>query len=194
MSASPSLVRQPTMWPRSKLPPRPSEWPIRPVWRLINYCLSISYLRWQVFFLNLGISKLQVNTDSQFLIKCVTEWMPKWRKNGWKLSTGGDVKNREQLTDLHEAMEESKVQVKWVGPISSSDSYCPDSHRFFYIYCRITSRLIVESMATKKRTSSPKPEQPFTLENLESREHLPITGSSRTEICQYLMPFVVFSK
>ncbi len=68
----------------------------------------------QLLFSNLGIDKLQINTDSQFMIKCVTEWMPKWQKNGWKLSTGGDVKNRVQLVDLHNAMDKLNVQVRWV--------------------------------------------------------------------------------
>ncbi|XP_046455643.1 ribonuclease H1-like isoform X3 [Daphnia pulex] len=61
---------------------------------------------------NCGISKLQINTDSQFLIKCITQWMPKWQKNGWKLSTGGDVKNKEQLEELHEMLKKS-INIKW---------------------------------------------------------------------------------
>lgn len=48
------------------------------------------------------------------MIKCVTEWMPKWKKNGWRLSTGGEVKNKEQLVELDKAMKEG-VQVKWVS-------------------------------------------------------------------------------
>ncbi|XP_032796784.2 ribonuclease H1 isoform X1 [Daphnia magna] len=59
-----------------------------------------------------GIQKLQINTDSQFLIKCITQWMPKWQKNGWKISTGGDVKNKEQLEELHRALK-NNVEIKW---------------------------------------------------------------------------------
>ena len=39
--------------------------------------------------------------------------MPNWKRNGWKLSTGGDVKNREQLEELHDAMK-TTTNIKWV--------------------------------------------------------------------------------
>lgn len=58
-----------------------------------------------------GIPKLQINTDSQFLIRCVTEWAPKWRKNDWKLSSGGDVKNKVQLQNLHSVYD--GIDIKW---------------------------------------------------------------------------------
>ena len=75
-------------------------------------CLLLPRL-YMYIFLKLGISKLQINTDSQFLIKCITQWMPKWQKNGWKLSTGGDVKNKEQLEELHQVLKKS-INIKWV--------------------------------------------------------------------------------
>ena len=75
---------------------------------------AFSTTKLPVLFSNLGIDKLQINTDSQFMIKCVTEWMPRWQKNGWKLSAGGDVKNRVQLVDLHNAMDKLNVEVRWV--------------------------------------------------------------------------------
>lgn len=58
-----------------------------------------------------GVPKLQINTDSQFLIRCVTEWLPKWRRNNWKLSSGGDVKNKLQLQSLHSV--NCDIDVKW---------------------------------------------------------------------------------
>lgn len=48
------------------------------------------------------------------MIKCITEWMPKWKKNGWRLSTGGEVKNKDQLVELDGAIKEG-VDVKWVS-------------------------------------------------------------------------------
>lgn len=58
-----------------------------------------------------GVRKLQINTDSQFLIRCITEWAPKWRQNNWKLSSGGDVKNKIQLQSLHSVYDD--IDVKW---------------------------------------------------------------------------------
>jgi len=45
------------------------------------------------------------------LIRCVTEWAPKWRKNDWKLSSGGDVKNKVQLQNLHSVYD--GIDIKW---------------------------------------------------------------------------------
>ena len=63
-----------------------------------------------------GIDKLQINTDSQFLIRCITEWLPKWQRNGWRLSDGGVVKNKVQLEDLHYNLKEN-INIKWVSKI-----------------------------------------------------------------------------
>jgi len=60
-----------------------------------------------------GVNKLVINTDSQFLIKCVTEWMSNWKKNGWMTKSKQPVKNREDLEELDEAMNSGKIQVKW---------------------------------------------------------------------------------
>ena len=83
---------------------------------------------------------MQINTDSQFLIKCITQWMPKWQKNGWKLSTGGDVKNREQLEDLHNALKK-KIDIKWV---CATNSYKMQNSDTFMLSNRIMSKLIKE--------------------------------------------------
>lgn len=53
-----------------------------------------------------------LHTDSQFLISCITVWIHKWKRNGWKLSDGGLVKNKEDLTALVEALQD--MSVKWV--------------------------------------------------------------------------------
>lgn len=42
----------------------------------------------------------------------VTQWMPKWKRNGWKTVNGEDVKNRADLEKLSNAC--SMVDVKWV--------------------------------------------------------------------------------
>jgi hypothetical protein len=59
-----------------------------------------------------GIRKLLLHTDSQFLISCITVWIHKWKQNGWILSDGGTVKNKEDLIALDEALE--GMSVKWV--------------------------------------------------------------------------------
>ncbi len=47
--------------------------------------------------------KYTVVTDSQYVIKCLTEWIHAWRKNGWKTSVNTPVKHRaiiESAADL----------------------------------------------------------------------------------------------
>ena len=53
-----------------------------------------------------------VFTDSKFVINCMTEWYPYWRRNGWRTSQGGPVINRYQIEELLDAME--GMQLKWV--------------------------------------------------------------------------------
>jgi ribonuclease HI len=39
--------------------------------------------------------KVIIKTDSQYSINCITKWVDKWEKNGWKTNGGTDVVNRE---------------------------------------------------------------------------------------------------
>jgi len=52
-----------------------------------------------------AVSKLKIKTDSQFLINCVTKWMPSWKKNGWKTAKGHEVINKADLLVLDKALE-----------------------------------------------------------------------------------------
>jgi ribonuclease HI len=44
-------------------------------------------------------------------------WIHKWKKNDWKLSDGGQVKNKEDLMALDEALE--GISVKWVWDLKT---------------------------------------------------------------------------
>ncbi|XP_065161243.1 ribonuclease H1 [Atheta coriaria] len=46
------------------------------------------------------LAKIQINTDSKFVIDCVTKWMPNWKRNNWKTAAGKDVINKEELLIL----------------------------------------------------------------------------------------------
>ena len=61
-----------------------------------------------ILTLNLGIRKLKVHTDSEFVVNCMTRWYPSWRRNGWRTSRG-PVVNRYQIEDLLGAMEGIQV-------------------------------------------------------------------------------------
>ncbi|GLG92318.1 Uncharacterized protein GBIM_00039 [Gryllus bimaculatus] len=58
-----------------------------------------------------GVKRILVHTDSEFTINCITKWVKKWVKNNWKVASGADVKNKEDLILLLEAMK--NIEVKW---------------------------------------------------------------------------------
>lgn len=61
----------------------------------------------------MGIEKLKINTDSQFVINCITKWMSKWKKCGWKTSSGKDVINKYELIEMEKAL--APLDVSWVS-------------------------------------------------------------------------------
>ncbi len=42
----------------------------------------------------------------------ITEWIPRWRKNGWKTALSKPVKNQEDIERLDRLCQQ--VNVKWV--------------------------------------------------------------------------------
>lgn len=44
--------------------------------------------------------KFEVYTDSKYCIDGIKSWVHKWKKKGWKTSTGCDVKNRDLWEEL----------------------------------------------------------------------------------------------
>jgi ribonuclease HI len=55
-----------------------------------------------------------LHTDSQYVIKGITEWMPGWKRKGWKNSQGKPVENRELWEELDAATKPHKIDWKWV--------------------------------------------------------------------------------
>lgn len=53
-------------------------------------------------------------TDSQYVIKGITEWMSGWKRRNWQASTGGEVKNQELWKVLDAEYMQRKVSFEWV--------------------------------------------------------------------------------
>ena len=59
--------------------------------------------------------EVTVHSDSQYVIKGFTEWLPGWRRRGWRNSTGKPVENQELWEALHTAVHRHpKVSWVWV--------------------------------------------------------------------------------
>lgn len=55
-----------------------------------------------------------VVTDSVYLSKGVSEWLPNWKKRGWKTSTREPVKNQDLWQRLESARSRHAVEWQWV--------------------------------------------------------------------------------
>lgn len=60
-----------------------------------------------------GIKRLNIFTDSQFLMNSACLWMTKWKKNDWKLPTGQPVKNKDEFVELDNLIETENMLIKW---------------------------------------------------------------------------------
>jgi ribonuclease HI len=61
--------------------------------------------------------RVELVTDSQYLGKGLTEWMPKWKAQGWRRKEKGTFKpvvNLDLWQRLDELMSRHRVTVKWI--------------------------------------------------------------------------------
>ena len=58
--------------------------------------------------------RVVVTTDSQYLVKGITEWISGWRRAGWRNSKKEPVLNRDLWEQLLEASGTHDVQWRWV--------------------------------------------------------------------------------
>lgn len=57
---------------------------------------------------------LKILCDSQYVIKCITAWMPGWKAKGWKKKDGKPVLNRDLLEQLDAALAGRTYEFEWV--------------------------------------------------------------------------------
>ena len=56
----------------------------------------------------------ELHTDSQYLRDGITQWLPNWKKNGWRTSDKKPVKNVDLWKRLEVAAERHQVAWHWV--------------------------------------------------------------------------------
>jgi ribonuclease HI len=57
---------------------------------------------------------VQLNSDSSYVLKGITDWMPNWKKRGWKTAAKTPVKNEDLWRRLDTAILKHKIEWKWV--------------------------------------------------------------------------------
>jgi ribonuclease HI len=58
-------------------------------------------------------SQVELHTDSEYLRRGVTEWLPGWRQRGWKRK-GGALANVELWQELDSLVQQHQVSWHWV--------------------------------------------------------------------------------
>ncbi len=58
--------------------------------------------------------KARVHTDSRYVKDGITQWIPKWKQNGWKTAARKPVKNADLWQRLEEAAGAHDVEWHWI--------------------------------------------------------------------------------
>lgn len=58
--------------------------------------------------------KVKVTSDSQYVLKGISEWMENWKKRGWKTAAKKPVKNVDLWQRLDKAREIHNIEWVWV--------------------------------------------------------------------------------
>ncbi len=58
--------------------------------------------------------RVEFHTDSEYLRRGITEWLPKWMRNGWKTADKKPVQNQDLWERLHAAAQRHEINWVWV--------------------------------------------------------------------------------
>ena len=59
-------------------------------------------------------SSVTLNIDSKYVMDGINEWMPNWKKRGWKTANKKTVKNQDLWQELDAAVQRHDVKWVWV--------------------------------------------------------------------------------
>ncbi len=57
---------------------------------------------------------IELNTDSKYVLQGLTEWLPGWKKNGWKTAAKKPVKNVDLWKKLDQEVNRHRINWHWV--------------------------------------------------------------------------------
>jgi ribonuclease HI len=57
---------------------------------------------------------VKLNTDSTYVLKGITEWLPNWKRHNWKTSHKKPVKNVDLWQRLSQVITQHKIEWIWV--------------------------------------------------------------------------------
>ena len=59
-------------------------------------------------------SRVILHTDSQYVMKGITEWIRGWKAKGWRTAAKAPVKNVDLWKQLDEAVARHEIEWRWV--------------------------------------------------------------------------------
>ena len=65
--------------------------------------------------------KIQIYTDSKYVKQGITEWITKWKINGWKTSKKEEVKNKDLWLELDNLTSKNSIEWVWVKAHADND-------------------------------------------------------------------------
>ncbi|WP_411104030.1 ribonuclease H [Streptomyces sp. cmx-4-9] len=92
---------------------RPERWEAGPLGRATNNVGELTALQRLLEAVVPGTA-LQVRMDSQYAMKAVTQWLPNWKRNGWKTASGQPVANRELVESIDGLLADRDVSFQYV--------------------------------------------------------------------------------
>lgn len=66
------------------------------------------------FAQDMSAESVVICTDSQYVKNGITDWIRKWKINGWKNSKKEAVKNRELWEELDDKVSHDRMSFRWV--------------------------------------------------------------------------------
>ena len=57
---------------------------------------------------------LDLYSDSQYVLKGLSQWLPGWKRRGWRTAGGGAVKNQDLWVELDQLLARHTVRTHWV--------------------------------------------------------------------------------
>ena len=58
--------------------------------------------------------EIDLHTDSKYVMQGVTDWMPRWKANGWRTAAKKPVMNQDLWQALDEAVHRHRGDWHWV--------------------------------------------------------------------------------
>ncbi len=58
--------------------------------------------------------RVRLTTDSQYVKNGITQWLPQWKRRGWKTAAGKPVKNADLWRRIDELAQRHDIEWHWV--------------------------------------------------------------------------------